>query len=235
MTSKWNFLITGIIAVMALMSPQIASAENLAFGKSYAYFLTVPGEPQNNYFDDPHAVHPSNLGAYDTGDLTDGVVYSGNSAQLVGFWGDPGDTPPVEIIFDLGADADIGKIVVGNGTRACCGSSQPDDVSLSYAKNTSPGTFFGDQNHVLWTSDQTPEGHYEMTLSVKPPVTARYVKLSFDGGTPPGGHNKYMLDEIEILRAVPPPPYHSVPTMPVWALVLTGLLLILLVRRRLVI
>jgi len=101
--------------------------------------------------------------------------------------------------------------------------------------DASPGTFFGDTNHVLWTSDQTPEGHYEMILSAKAGVTARYVKLSFDGGTPPGGHNKYMLDEIEILKYVPPP----VPSLQRTGLMITVILFavlggLMVYRRKLV-
>ena len=56
-------------------------AANVAAGKAYAYFLSVPGQGAIHYFDDVaglHAVHTSGLGFYDTGDLTVGLLRFGS-------------------------------------------------------------------------------------------------------------------------------------------------------------
>jgi hypothetical protein len=224
------------LLVCCMASAQWANAaDNVSLGETYAYFLRIPGEALPTptfYLDDPHAVHTTGLGAFSTGDLTDGAIQlctdgdpscnemtSPNSA-VVGIWGESNATPAVEIIFDLGAVWSIESITVGTAHRACCGSGVPDDVDVSFSTTGTDPTDFGTPtNYDLWTAEPAGDSHHEIALAVAGSL-ASYVKLSFDGGSVVNGENKYLLDEITIMGDVPP-----VPTLGQYGLVVMALLL----------
>ena len=178
---------------------------NLALGKEYAFYQHLPGQNPGvgpHYLDDGHA-GTNALGVFDAGELTDGMVagpadHAGSTNnQYVGFYGTPGALPAAEIVFDLGAEYAIDDIVIGTASRGCCGSGSPDDVDISFSTTSATAGFGPATNFTLWGPGTLPVGHYEMTLAASSP-SARYVKLSFDGGNHGGGVEKYMLDEISI-------------------------------------
>lgn len=205
--------------VVLISSIQLANAaENVSLGNTYGYYLSIPGEAQPNprfYLDDPHAVHISGLEVFSTGDLTDGAIQlctdpvscvdtTSTPSAVVGIWGDSDATPPVEIIFDLEAVYLIESITVGTAHRACCGSGIPDDVDISFSTTgTDSGAFGSLSNYDLWTVEPVGGSHHEISLAI-PGHLARYVKLSFDGGSVVSGANKYFLDEITIMGNPPP-------------------------------
>jgi hypothetical protein len=241
--NKRKFCLICTVLVVLISTSQMANAAtNVSLGKTYEYLITVPGEAQPDprfYLDDPHAVHNSGLGAFSTGDLTDGAVQlcldpdtgcnemTASPSAVVGIWGASNATPPVEIIFDLGAVYLIGSITVGTAHRACCGSGIPDDVDISFSTTgTDSGDFSPSSNYNLWTIEPAGDAHHEITLAI-PGISANYVKLSFDGGSVVVGENKYFLDEITIMDTdiVPPLPSTPIPTMSQWSLMLLTLLL----------
>ena len=177
---------------------------NLAPGKEYAFYQQLPGETPGtgpHYLDDGHAGTLA-TGVFDAGQLTDGLVSGAGDdgsigSQYVGFWGSAGALPAAEIVFDLGAEYAIDDIVIGTGSRGQFGSGSPDDVDISFSTTSDTAGFGPATNFALWGPGSLPTGHHEMTLAASSP-SARYVKLSFDGGNHGAGINKYMLDEISI-------------------------------------
>ena len=213
------FLFYAVLVGLITSSQLANAATNVSLGKTYAYLLSVPGEAQPNpsfYRDEPHSVHTTGLGTFSTGDLTDGSVQlctNGDSScnemtstpsAVVGIWGNSNATPPVDIIFNLGAVYSIESITVGTAHRACCGSGIPDDVDISFSTSgTDPGDFGSSSNYDLWTVEPAGDSHHELSLPISGTLT-RYVKLSFDGGSVVDGENKYFLDEVTIMGNVPP-------------------------------
>ena len=116
----------------------------------------------------------------------------------------------------------IEDIVIGSGSRGCCGSGSPDDVDISFS-TTSATAGFGPATHFeLWAQGTLSAGHHEMTLEATSAL-ARYVKFSFDGGNHGAGINKYMLDEITINGGAPSAAVPEPSTFVLSALALLGL------------
>ena len=190
---------TGVYDNLEFDAPAPPAATNVAFGKSYKYELTIPGQPPY-YLDDPHAVHSSGLDVYDTGDLTDGVLGNGTDdastpSPIVALRGNGGGNLPMDVTFDLEDLYAIDNIIVGTSIRGVngqFGNYAPDDVDVSFSED---GISFGPEtNYGLWATTETlANGHFEMTLDTAG-MLAQYVKLSFDGQLT----EKFVLDEITI-------------------------------------
>jgi len=137
--------------------PEPPTTTNLALGKEYAFYLHLPGQSPGtgpHYLDDGHAGTLA-LGVFDSGKLADGIVSSSGAdgsvgTQYVGFYGTPGNLPAAEIVFDLGDEFAIEDIVIGTGSRACCGTGSPDDVDISFSTTSATDGFGPATNFALW-------------------------------------------------------------------------------------
>ena len=205
-----------VIGAMNVCLVGTSRAANLSLFQPYAWYGHAPGQTPNagpHYLDDsgpvgPHRVHlpPNSFGAFGLGELTDGVIQSGGAGgagqAALAQWG---NAPAADLIFDLSAILLVEEIVIGTHVTAGANNNPPDDVSISYSTTgTDPGDFGSATLFDLEAMfGPLADGHHDMALPITPGAPARYVKLSFDGGsmTEPGGQDpdeKWMLDEITI-------------------------------------
>ena len=212
-----------VIGAMNVCLVGTSKADNLSLFQPYAWYGHAPGQTPNagpHYLDDsgpvgPHPVHnpPDNFGLFGLGELTNGVIQSGGAGgagqPVLAQWG---NAPAADVIFNLGANFLVDEIILGTHVTAGANNNAPDDVSISYSTTgTNPGDF-GAATLINLEAMFGPlaDGHHDMSLPISPAASARYVKLSFDGGsmTEPGGQDpneKWMLDEVTINGTIPEP------------------------------
>ncbi|NQT40601.1 MAG: discoidin domain-containing protein [Planctomycetes bacterium] len=196
-------------AVQDIMNNSVPDPGLLSSGKNYAYGQNLPGYNGGTdyYADDSHV---QTLGAYDTGDVTDGAYYDDGTASAIGpnellGWGTP-VTVPADITIDLESLHTITGVTVGSHTYQAHANGSPDDVTLSFSTD---GSTFGSPITQTFF-DPATNGQNDFVVDV-PGTEARYVKLSFDGGAlgPHATPNKWMLDEVSVhgtaADAVPEP------------------------------
>jgi hypothetical protein len=184
----------------------IGSNADISSGKAYSYTVLPRFSGGTYYFDDPHVQVP---GTFDTGDLTDGLTFSGTPtipvvSTIVG-WGDP-VTIATDVIIDLAGDYYVEGVRLGTHTYSPYANGAPDDVLISFSTTgTDPGDFFGS----ILTQFAAPpaNGHHDLDVFFAR-VQARYVKLAFDGGAVLTGNtpNKWMLDEVTVVGEYIPEP-----------------------------
>lgn len=193
----------------------------LSEGKTYSYSTLPRYSGGTYYYDEPH---DQTVGVFDSGDLTDGEVFPNSTPTLpvdstiVGW--DPAGVA-ADIIFDLEELSTVETVIIGSHKWSAFLNGIPDDVVVSFSTTGIAPIDFGSSVAETFSNPPT-DGHHDLTVDV-PGTQARYVKLSFNGGTPAG--NKWMLDEITIRGAVVPEPSTCV-------LTLLGLFGMLLFRRR---
>ena len=209
-------------AINNVMNNSVPDPDLLSAGKEYAYGLNLPGyDAGPYYFDDAHV---QTLGAYDTGDVTDGAYYGDGTAPASGpnallGWGKP-VTTPTDITIDLESLHTITGVTVGSHTWSASANGSPDDVTLSFSTD---GTTFGSPI-TQGFFDPATNGQNDFVVNV-PGTEARYVKLSFDGGAlgPHGSPNKWMLTEVSVHGQAVPSVIPEPVTMAAIALALSGL------------
>ena len=190
-------------AIQDVMANSVPDPDVLSAGKSYAYGQNLPGYNGGTqyYADMPHV---QTLGAYDTGDVTDGAYYPDGTApavepnELLG-WGTP-VTIPADITIDLESLHAITGVTVGSHTWGASANGSPNDVTLSFSTD---GVTFGSPITQSFF-DPATDGHNDFVVNV-PGTEARYVKLSFDGGAlgPNANPNKWIIDEVTVHGSVP--------------------------------
>ncbi len=202
--------ITAVTFLLAMASGARADPINVALGKPYAYFDRIPGEGPF-YQDDwlaVHAVHSGGgFGAYDTGDLTDGILQPGTGAAanipspVVMF----GKNAYGRIVFDLQESFQLESMDLGTHRVAGLANFRPETVNLNFSETaTTPGDFTG--SPVFWDiPTDSSEGQTTFSFDF-PDVTARYVLVDFltSGGQPVEIH----FDEVRLFgsAAVIPEP-----------------------------
>ena len=197
-------------------------AQDISKGKSYSYSVLPTFSGGLYYKDDAHV---QSVNVFDTGDLTDGLVFSGTPTVppvngLVG-WGDPASIS-TEIIIDLEGLYDVSSLDLGTHLWSPFANGAPNDVTISFSDS---GLAAGDFGSSIFQAFAHPSGNGHHDLFVQANGTsARYVKLSFDGGATSG--NKWMLDEITVYGAATAPP------VPEPATVTLGLISVLALARR---
>jgi len=180
---------------------------DIGHGKPYSY-SNMPGySGGTHYFDDGRDQTP---GAFDTGELTNGVVQSGAPGgagqQLVGW--DP-LSESTEIIFDLDSEFLVSEVTIGTHTWNASDNGAPDSVVVSFSTTGTAGGDFGSPVSASFLRSDVPiNGHNDLPSISISDIPARYVKLTFDGGGVLGGSNhppnKWMLDEITIVGTAAP-------------------------------
>ena len=198
---KRMMTLTGL-ATLSLVLGTTANAANISLGKTYSYTGVIPGQTAGvgpHYLDSGHS---TTEGVFTTGELTDGLVTvdgsegSTGSNPYVAFHGSAGSLPAVDIVIDLEAEYIIDDVVIGHGTRGCCGMAAPDAVTISFSSTSATSGYSAGTNFALWGTPVQSPGHHEMTLAATS-LSARWVKISFAGGDF-GNNDKYVLDEITV-------------------------------------
>ena len=179
-----------------------ANAANVALGSTYSYSELPRFSGGTHYFDDSGSVNHdgyTTAGAFDNGDLNDGVIFTTGNPVFVGSpivaW-DP--TPKAAVItFDLGAAYDITEVKLDSFVRTDFALGAPDDYELSFS---SDNITYGAASTVTtnFTFVTGGKSHTE-TVSAQ----ARYVRLSFDGDS--NGGDKWGLTEVSIEGTIPAP------------------------------
>ena len=212
-----------VISALIIFACLVATgrADNVALNKSYAYFVNPPGQGSVHYRDDftIHGLHPvhlvdqgiayrDGLGVFAPGDLTDGEIHTaggvgGNFTRVLGIRG-AGNAPPAEIVFDLETTLLIEEVIIGTNVAAGLNNNAPDNVTISFSTTGLDAADFGGPLDFDLEGSFGPlaDGHHDLPMTI-PNVSARYVKLAFDGGSmaEPNGsdpNEKYMFDEITI-------------------------------------
>ncbi len=183
---------------------------NISLGKTYSYSTLPTFSGGTFYLDDTHV---QAVNTFSTGQLTNGLTMpsAGDPTSPVvneiAGWGDPASVG-TQIIFDLGTQFGVDRVRLGTHTFAAFANGAPDGVQVSFSNTgTAPGDF-GAGVAASFLSSQVPSnGHWDLDVNFAK-TTARFVKLTFDGGAILSGNtaNKWNLDEVTIFGTTIPEP-----------------------------
>jgi hypothetical protein len=217
MKKQNNLLALALTLATSVLAP--AQAANIALDKQYAYFDVLPLEAPNYYRDDTHS---QSLGVFSTGQLTDGIIQTGDPATQ-------GDIPSPDIAFvsggvgrvivDLESVFSLNSLILGTNRYANFANFRPESVYLSFSTIGLASQDFS--TPVLWSLPaDLSDGHADATYTFGSAVNARYVQVDFNT---PNHPSEVHFDELSI---------NSVPTPSAFVMLFLGLMSLGAVKKR---
>ena len=200
---KTNNYMKNITTTLSLLAVTALTSQ-AAISYTYSYD-DAPGFSSGIYEDDGagFALTDTNT-PFASGDLNDGVVYSGGNpvtdnggATSMVAW-NPAPGTPATITVDLGGLYDLSSVELTTYAFTAFNLGHPDDVTISTSVDNI--TYSGDQLH-SWVN---PANGPALESIARTDTGIRYIQLEFDGNSHTG--DKWGLTELAIEGTAVPEP-----------------------------